>query len=158
MDKQETPVISMEIYSGNDLERRVGMKTSVYINQDNEKKLRELVKANPKLTTSGIINEALDDYLNRYSFDTSELRCKKEYRVVVFRLHKEVVRLLVQLKKNFSAKAVNELLMTLILREFDNQSGRTKFPDRLYVGLEYINKLIDRLSKKANLFKVKEIE
>ena len=48
--------------------------------------------------------------------------------------------------------------MTLILREFDNQSGRTKFPDRLYVGLEYINKLIDRLSKKANLFKVKEIE
>lgn len=148
----------MEIYSGNDLERRVGMKTSVYINQGNEKKLRELVKANPKLTTSGIINEALDDYLNRYSFDTSELRCKKEYRVVVFRLRKEVVRLLVQLKKNFSAKAVNELLMTLILREFDNQSGRTKFPDRLYVGLEYINKLIDRLSKKANLFKVKEIE
>ena len=88
MDKQETPVISMEIYSGNDLERRVGMKTSVYINQGNEKKLRELVKANPKLTTSGIINEALDDYLNRYSFDTSELRCKKEYRVVIFRLHK----------------------------------------------------------------------
>lgn len=148
----------MEIYSGNDLERRVGMKTSVYINQDNEKKLRELVKANPKLTTSGIINEALDDYLNRYSFDTSELRCKKEYRVVVFRLHKEVVRLLVQLKKNFSAKAVNELLMTLILREFDKQSGRTKFPDRLYMPLKYINKLICQLSKKADLLNVSKIE
>ena len=120
--------------------------------------MRELVKVNPKLTTSGIINEALDDYLNRYSFDTSELRCKKEYRVVVFRLHKEVVRLLVQLKKNFSAKAVNELLMTLILREFDNQSGRTKFPDRLYMPLKYINKLICQLSKKADLLNVSKIE
>lgn len=135
-----------------------GMKTSIYINKDNEQALKELTANNPKLTTSKIINEALTDYLNKYNFDTAELRCKPNYRLVVFRLHKEVIRLLVQLKKNFNAKAVNELLMFLISQEFTKQSGRKRFPDRLYIGLEYINKQIQILSSKADLFKIPKIK
>ena len=125
------------------------MKTSVYINKENEERLKELLKVNPKVSTSGIINEALEDYFNHYNFDTSEF---------ILRLHKEVVRLLVQLKRNFSAKVVNELIMVLIVREFGNQSGRKKFPDRLYMPLKYINKLICQLSKKADLLNVSKIE
>lgn len=138
--------------------KKANMKTSVYINKENEERLKELLKVNPKVSTSGIINEALEDYFNHYNFDTSELRCKKDYRVVILRLHKEVVRLLVQLKRNFSAKVVNELIMVLIVREFGNQSGRKKFPDRLYMPLKYINKLICQLSKKADLLNVSKIE
>ena len=134
------------------------MKTSVYINKDNEQTLKDLIKANPKLTTSKIINEALADYMNKYNFDTAELRCKPSYRLVVFRLHKEVVRLLVQLKKNFNAKAVNELIMYLVIGEFNKQTGRKKFPDRLYIGLDYINKQIQTLSQKADLFKIPKIK
>lgn len=147
----------MVILVGTDL-GITGMKTSIYINKDNEHALKDLLKANPKLTTSKIINEALTDYLNKYNFDTAELRCKPNYRLVVFRLHKEVIRLLVQLKKNFTAKAVNELIMHLVINEFNRQSGRKKFPDCIYVGLDYINKQIQTLSKKADLFKIPKIK
>lgn len=134
------------------------MKTSIYINKDNEKALKELMKGNSKLTTSGVINEALEDYFNKYNFDTAELRSKKDYRVVRLRLHKVVVRLLVALKKNFSAKVVNEFIMVLLLREFRGQTGRMKFPDRMYVGLDIINIWLNKLKKKANSLGVAEIE
>lgn len=134
------------------------MKTSVYINKGNEEAIKELQKNNPKLTTSGIINEALREYTNKYSFDTAELRSKSNYRLVVIRLHKEIIRLLVALKKNFSAKAVKEMLMYLIIEQFRKQTCRRTFPDRFYGGLDYINRKLATLSKKADLFKLPKID
>lgn len=137
---------------------KTGMKTSVYINEDNKEALKELLRNNNKLTTSGIINNALEDYFNKYNFDTAELRSKRDYRVVRLRLHKVVVRLLVALKKNFSAKVVNELIMVLLIRELKEQTGRMKFPDRMYVGLDIINIWLNKLKKKADLHGLAEIE
>ena len=140
------------------METGAGMKTSVYINKENEERLKALLQGDEGLSASGVINNALEDYFRKYSFDTSLLRCKKEYVPVVLRLHKVVVRLLLGLKKNFNTKAVNELVMLLLLREFQNQSGRKAFPDRAYVGLDYINKLIKTLKNKADLYKLDKIE
>lgn len=134
------------------------MKTSVYINKENEERLKALLQGDKGLNTSKIINQALDAYFSGYNFDTSLLRSKKEYVPVTFRFHKVVVRLLFGLKKNFNNKVVNELTMSLILREFQGQSGRKKFPDRMHLGLEYINKLIKTMNNKADLYKLDKIE
>ena len=130
------------------------MKKTVYINSANAEKLKEVKNK----TTSSIINEALEMYFNGYSFDTSTLRCKNSYGLAVFRIHKEVIRLLKGLSDNFDNKATNEFLMYLIVKELENQTNRKHFPDRVYVGLDWINKEIEKLSRCADLQKLKRLK
>lgn len=125
------------------------MKTSIYINKENEKGL-----ANTGMSRSSVINDALEMYFNAISFDCAELRKKKKYRLVVFRLPESVGILLEQLKKNYNFKAVNEFIMGLILRGLKIQTGRKKFPDRLYINLKTLNGwLSDVLEKHKRLNK-----
>lgn len=131
-----------------------GMKTSVYINKENEERLKALLQWDKGLSASGVINQALDAYFNAVKFDDADMRKRRNYGLVLFRVHKVIIRLLIALKRNFSIMAVNELVMFLILKEFQAQSGRKHFPDRVYIGIEYINKLIKVLEKKADLFKI----
>ena len=130
------------------------MKKTVYINSANAEKLKEVKNK----TTSSIINEALEMYFNGYSFDTSTLRCKNSYGLAVFRIHKEVIRFLKGLAENFDNKAANEFLMYLIVKELENQTNRKHFPDRVYVGLDWINKEIEKLSRCADLQKLKRLK
>lgn len=130
------------------------MKTSIYINKENEERLKALLQGDKGLSTSGVINQALDAYFNAVKFDDADMRKRRNYGLVLFRVHKVIIRLLIALKRNFSIMAVNELVMFLILKEFQAQSGRKHFPDRVYIGIEYINKLIKVLEKKADLFKI----
>lgn len=131
-----------------------GMKTSIYINKENEERLKALLQGDKGLSASGVINDALELYFDAVKFDDANMRKRRNYGLVVFRVHKVVIRLLTALKRNFSIMAVNELVMFLILKEFQAQSGRKHFPDRIYTGIEYINKLIKILEKKADLFKI----
>lgn len=130
------------------------MKTSIYINSANAEKLKSVKNK----TTSSIINEALEMYFKSYNFDTSTLKCKDNYGLAVFRINKEVIRLLKGLSDNFDKKATNEFLMYLILKELENQTNRKQFPDRIYVGLDWINDKIKRLSRCADLRKLKRLK
>lgn len=144
----------MALFIRDDLGTEAGMKTSIYINKENEERLKALLQGDKGLSTSGVINQALDAYFNAVKFDDADMRKRRNYGLVLFRVHKVIIRLLIALKRNFSIMAVNELVMFLILKEFQAQSGRKHFPDRVYIGIEYINKLIKVLEKKADLFKI----
>ena len=130
------------------------MKTSIYINKENEDRLKALLHGDEGLSTSGIINNALELYFNAVKFDDANMRKRRNYGLVLFRVHKVIIRLLTALRRNFSIMAVNELVMLLIIKEFLEQSGRKRFPDRLYTGIEYLNNKLKTLEKKADLFKI----
>lgn len=123
------------------------MKTSIYINSDNEHRLKSY-KGNK--TTSAIVNEALEIYFNSLNLDNSEQRKKKDYKLVVIRVHETFANLLQMMKENFNSKAVSEFIMYSVANAIKMQSGRRYKPDRLYMGIEQVEKVITQAWNNCN--------
>lgn len=121
------------------------MKTSIYINKENEARLRSLQQKDEGLSVSSIINEALNDYFSVEMFDCAELRKLRTWGLVKVRVPLIIIRLLKRLKDNFDVKAVCEFVAFVILENVKGQSGRRKYPDRIYNGWEYLKRLIERV-------------
>ena len=126
------------------------MKTSIYINKENEERLKALLQGDKGLSTSSIINEALDAYFNTETFDCAELRKLRTWGLIKVRVPLIVIRLLKRLRDNFDVKAVCEFVAFLILSEINQQKGRRKYPDRIYSGWEYLKRLVERVTARTN--------
>lgn len=126
------------------------MKTSVYINKENEERLKALLQGDKGLSTSGVINRALDDYFNIEAFDSAGLRKLRSWGLIKVRVPLIVVRLLNRLRDNFDVKAVCEFVAFVILDNINRQSGRKKYPDRIYSGWEYLKRLVERVTARTN--------
>ena len=121
------------------------MKKSVFI----RKEVELLAHEKGKELNSETINEALELYLSTTVFDCSEMRKKREYKLLTVRVHRIVIALLQQLKGNFkSSKVVCEFVMGVIIREVQSQTTRRFFPDRLYINLKIINNWIEKLNSR----------
>ncbi len=126
------------------------MKTSIYINKENEERLKALLQGDKGLNTSKIINQALNDYFNTETFDSAELRKLRTWGLVKVRVPLIIIRLLKRLKDNFDVKAVCEFVAFVILENVKGQSGRRKYPDRIYNGWEYLKRLIERVTARTD--------
>lgn len=121
------------------------MKKSVQIHKDVEEMLMQHLKAHRNENFNQVVNDALLMYLTAVKFDDAAMRKRSNYKLVVIRLHAVVVRLLEKLRSNFDIKAVCEGVSFFLMQEFCRQTGRLKWPDRAYCGVEYINKLAEKL-------------
>ena len=131
------------------------MKKSVFI----RKEMELLAQQKGVALNSDTINKALELYLSTTVFDCSELRKKKEYRLLTIRVHRIVITLLQELKANFKKdKVVSEFVMGVVIRELQSQSGRRFFPDRLYINLTLFNKWVVKLTNALNRQKGRKIQ
>lgn len=121
------------------------MKTSIYINNENEQALKQACSRGK--SASSVINKALELYFNAEKFESSKVSNIKGFRPCVIWMHEGVIRLLKGLMSNFDVKTVSEFVMFLVVRELDGQTNRKVFPDRLYIGYQYILRKIEKLSK-----------
>lgn len=143
----------MEVFARRDLGGI--MKKSVFI----RKEMELLAQQKGVALNSDTINKALELYLSTTVFDCSELRKKKEYRLLTIRVHRIVITLLQELKANFKKdKVACEFVMGVIVKEFQMQSGRNQFPDRLYINLTIFNKWVVKLTNALNRQKGRKIQ
>ena len=121
------------------------MKTSIYINSENEKRLKAMEGG---ATVSSVVNKALELYFtDSNTFDYEKLRNNGGELIKVC-VPPVVAKVLRMLRDNFSVWAVCEFISILVLEEVDRQTGRKKYPDRFYKGADYLRRIIPRVREK----------
>ncbi len=121
-------------------------KKSVYISSDNIEILEKLKEKSKKKSLSYWLNKVLDEYRSCKRF---LIKGKEGYIPVKISCKKELADLLEQLGENFDTSAVVQLVNQRLLEEFNNQAReyRRKYPDRLYSGDNYLDKLAEKCKK-----------
>lgn len=120
-------------------------KRCVYISDDNIGYLAEEATKTKKKSMSQILNRVMDKFRNLVRFNIG----KSNYIDVCVSMRPELVELLQEVQRKSGNEAVTELLNTRLLEEFNYQinSNRRRFPDRLYSGEIYIDALVEKLRR-----------
>lgn len=122
-------------------------KRSVYITDENLELLEKFKeKSKKKKSLSYWLNQVLEEFNKGKRF---VLKGEDEYVSVKFSCKKELAELLEELKNNFDKEAVVQMINQRLLEEFVNQGreNRRKYPDRLYSGDSYLDKLAEKCKK-----------
>lgn len=128
-------------------------KKSVYITDENIELLEKYKAKAKKKSLSYWLNKILDECRAVKRFIIKD---KEGYIPIKISCKVELVELLEKLEENFDVSAVVQLVNQRLLEEF-SQQGRTirrKYPDRLYSGDNYIDRLAETCKKKIKFKKV----
>lgn len=121
-------------------------KKCVYITDNNLELLSKYSSKHNKKSLSYWLNKILDEFRRTKRFVNKD---KKGYTTVKISCKDELVELLEKLKENYDKETVIQLVNTRLLEEFSQQTKEKprRFPDRLYSGNNYIDRLAEKCKK-----------
>lgn len=129
-------------------------KKSIYIQDDNIDVVNQLLEKTKKKSFSFVVNKVLEEFRKCKRFASQKYKTQGYVPIKVY-IRAELLEALEYLEKNFDTEAVIQLVNQRLIEEFVEQSKyahrRRKFPDRLYSGDKYLDKLAEKLKSTLNM-------
>ena len=129
-------------------------KKSIYIQDDNINVVNQLLEKTKKKSFSFVVNKVLEEFRRCKRIASQKYKTQGYVPIKVY-IRPELLEALENLEKNFDTEAVIQLVNQRLIEEFVEQSKyahrRRKFPDRLYSGDKYLDKLAEKLKSTLNM-------
>ena len=123
-----------------------GNKRSLYLSDTNLEFLQAEAAKTKKKSVSQVLNRLLDNIINKISFKG---KSNEGYTDVTVSLRIELIDVLEVIREKHGDDAVSEFINYCVLKVLNKQGmgGRSRYPDRVYCGDNYIVELARKCKK-----------